>query len=131
LKENNMPIRVAAILFGLLAVCVIVILLAWAFGGEFYLFMPPSRHSCEIDRPPTHPAIVLAALLFCVALFLLYSQHWGLVFFTALFGGIVLGSIVGYLLFAWTPTLVQWLLTAAVGVETWYGWTKHGDYFDY
>jgi hypothetical protein len=124
-----MPIRTVLVLVGLFAACLAIVLIAWAVGSEFYLFLPGRRHVAPPS--PSHPILVLIMLLSCPALFLLYSRHFGLVLFSILLGSLVLGSVVGYFMFAWTPTLVQWLLTVVMGVETAYGWTIHGDYFDY
>ena len=123
-----MPIRIVIVLLSLFAACLAVALGAWAAGSEFYLFIPGRR---GIHRPPDHPIELIIAMAFCAGLFLLFSQHYGLVFFTGLFASLVLGSIVGYLVFAWTPTVVQWLLTVAMGAETTYGWMIHGEYLEY
>jgi hypothetical protein len=122
-----MPLRTALILFGLFTGCLVIVLLAWASGSEFYVFLP-SRWFTSI-HPPTHPSVVLILLAACVALYL-YSQHYALLFFTALLGGLVLGSLVGYGVFAWTPTVAQLSLTLAMIAEAAYGWTIQNDYLD-
>lgn len=123
-----MPLRMVIILIGLFAACAAFAAMAWLSGAEIFLFIPGRRHA---HRPPTHPAIVLAGLAFCLALFVMFSEHYGLVCFTVLAGCIVLGTILGYPVFSWTPTPAQWLLTIAAGTEAIYGWTKHNTYFDY
>jgi hypothetical protein len=124
-----MPLRVAVILISLFAACVAIVALAWAFGTDLYFFLPGRR--CLASRPPTPPIVLLLLMALAVGLFLLYSQHYGLVVFSVFFGGVALGSLVGYFVFAWTPTLMQWMLTIATGAETIYGWTVHEDYLEY
>lgn len=123
-----MPLRVAIILFGLFAACVAIAALAWAYGGQFYLFAP-SRWG--LHRPPTHPVVILMYLGLSLGIFFFLSQHYGLVMFTGLPVTLLLGTTVGYLVFAWTPTLVQWLLTFVAGAEAYYGWAMTNEYFDY
>jgi hypothetical protein len=125
-----MPLRVAKVLLALFAACVAIVGLAWVFDGQLYMLLPPGRHYRHIERPPTHPAIIMVGLAFCVGFFSFFSRRWGVMLFTVLFAGIVLGSVVGYLVFAWTPTLVQWLLAFAMGAETWYAWSTRGECFD-
>jgi hypothetical protein len=123
-----MPLRVALILFGLFTGCLAIVCMAWAIGSEFYVFLP-SRHIASISRPPTHPCEVLILLAVCVALYL-YSPHYALLFFTALLAGLLLGSLVGYGVFAWTPTVPQVLLTLTMIAEAAYGWTIQDYYLD-
>jgi hypothetical protein len=123
-----MPFRMALILFGLFIGCLAVVLLAWAIGSEFYVFLP-SRRFTSIHRPPTHPAGVLLLLGVCVAVYL-YSPRHALFFFTALVGGILLGSLVGYGVFDWKPTVMQGFLTIMMIAEAAYGWSIQDYYLD-
>jgi hypothetical protein len=122
-----MPLRVVLILVGLFAGCLAIVLFAWAIGSEFYVFIP-SRFRW-VGKLPTHPSAVLALLATCAALFL-YSPRYALFFFTALLGCLLLGSLVGYGVFAWKPTLMQALLTFAMIAETAYGWTIQDSYLE-
>ena len=125
-----MPLRMALIFFGFFAGCLAIVLVAWASGSEFYVFVPASRHFTSIcAKPPTHPSVVLGLLVACVALYL-YSQRYALIFFTALLAGLLLGSLVGYAVFAWKPTLSQVLLTLAMMAEAAYGWSIQSYYLD-
>jgi hypothetical protein len=122
-----MPLRILLILAGLFVGCVAIVALAWAIGSELYVFVP-SRFRW-VGKPPTHPSVVLAMLATCAALFL-YSPRYALFFFTALLACLLLGSLVGYGVFAWKPTLMQALLTFAMIAETAYGWTIQDFYLE-
>ena len=125
-----MPIRVVLTLLGLFLVCVAIVLIAWAVGSDFYLGWP-GRRGLHL-RTGDHPVFVLVLLVFCALVFLFYSQHYGLVLFSLVLVLVFIGIPVGCFLLGRTPTLVQWLLAAAMSAETIYGWTIHGeDYFDY
>ncbi|NLE39694.1 MAG: hypothetical protein GX621_16875 [Pirellulaceae bacterium] len=119
-----MPIRTAAILSGLFAACLAIAAIAWAIGSEFYLLLPT-----RLSPPPHHPLLVLGLLAVCLALFF-YSQREALILFSVLLDSLVLGSIVGYAEFDWTPTVMQTLLTVTMIAETIYGWTIETDYLD-
>jgi hypothetical protein len=123
-----MPLRMAVILFGLFVGCVATVLVAWAIGSEFYVLVP-TRWLRAVSRPPTHPCGVLVFLAACVALYL-YSPRYALLYFTVLLGSVVLGSLVGYGVFNWKPTLMQVLLTLAMTAEAVYGWSIQGYYLD-
>ena len=128
-----MPIRVALVLLGLFLVCVAIVVVAWAVGSDFYLFWP-SRRSVLRDPydPRYHPVVVLALLAFCAGVFLLYSQHYGLLLFTIiLVGGVLVGAAFAFFLFDRPPTLSQCLLAVAMSAESIYGWTIHDEYLDY
>jgi ribose/xylose/arabinose/galactoside ABC-type transport system permease subunit len=71
----------------------------------------------------------LGLLTICLILYL-YSPHYALLIFTALLGGLLLGSLVGYGVFAWKPTISQFLLTLAMIAETVYGWSIQDYYLD-
>jgi hypothetical protein len=68
-------------------------------------------------------------LAVCAALYL-YSSRYALIWFTILLGGLVLGSVVGYGVFAWKPTIVQLALMVAMIAEASYGWSIRGDCLD-
>jgi hypothetical protein len=53
-----------------------------------------------------------------------------LIYFTAVLGGLLLGSLVGYGVFAWKPTLMQVLLTLAMIAEASYGWSIQDYYLE-
>ena len=128
MPNGKRPSRPLLVLLGLFVVCLAIVLIAWA--ADFYLYMyVPSRSMEPSAPPPTHPVTIIVFLLTGGGL-LLYAPRLGLIVLTGLLGTILLGTIVGYLAFAWTPTLVQWLLTAAMSVQSIYGWTKFGNRFD-
>jgi hypothetical protein len=123
-----MPFRVATILLGLFVACVAIVVVAWAVGSDFYLGWPTRGTRL---RTRTDPLFVLALLVFCAGMFLLYSQHYGLVVFTVVLALVLIGIPVSYFLVGQTPTLVQWLLAAAMIAEAAYGWTIHGEHLEY
>ena len=82
-----------------------------------------------MQNHPLTRALFSGLLVACVALYL-YSQRYALIFFTALLGGLLLGSLVGYAVFAWKPTLSQVLLTLAMMAEAAYGWSIQSYYLD-
>ncbi len=122
-----MPLRFVLIAAGLFIACLAVAIVAWMVGSEFYILAPSYRHM--IHRPPTHPIAVVLLFVFIAALYL-YSEHYALVFFSCVLGGLALGSLVGFAVFSWTPTWAQWALTAVMSVETVYCWNNRC-YFDY
>ena len=124
-----MPLRMFLILMGLLAACVGVVLLAWATGSELYVFLPPGRHHFHLSKPPTDPVIMLV-LLAVPLLIYFYSQHYALIAFSLLTAAVLAGSLVGFVLFAWTPSILQHLLSAVMVVAAAYGWAQR-EYFDY
>ena len=124
-----MPLHIALILLGLFAACVAVVLLGWWLGSEFYVFLPVRRIRA-ISTPPTHPVFLLVLLATCVALYF-YSPQYSLVFFTALLVCLLLGSLIGYGVFAWKPTVMQFVLTLVMAAEAICGWSVRGDYLDY
>ena len=123
-----MPTGKAIVFFGLFGVCLAIVVIAWAAGSEFYMYLPPSR---AVDRggPPPTPAFLIVVFLLIGGGLFLHAPRLGLIVLTGLLGTILLGSIVGYLAFAWKPTLVQWLLTATMSVQSVYGWAKFGNCF--
>lgn len=123
-----MPLRMALILFGLFVGCVAIVLFAWAIGSEVYLLVP-RRWYGAVSRPPTHPCGILILLGVCVALYL-YSPRYALLYFTVLLASLLLGSLVGYGVFNWKPTVMQVLLTIAMIAEASYGWTIQDYYLD-
>jgi hypothetical protein len=123
-----MPLRIVLIFAGLFLGCLAIVLLAWAVGSEFYIFIPSFRLRAA-NKPPDHPFVVLGLLMTCLAVYF-YSPTTGLSFFTVLLGGLVLGSIVGYAVFQWTPTVMQIVLTAAMIAEAGYGWSIQNYYLE-
>lgn len=123
-----MPLRIVLIFSGLFLGCVAVVLLAWAIGSEFYIFIPSFRMR-PAHRPPDHPAVVLGLLMTCLALYF-YSPTTSLTCFTVLLCGLLLGSIVGYAVFQWRPTVMQILLTVAMIAEATYGWSIQNYYLE-
>jgi hypothetical protein len=122
-----MPLRMVLTLLGLFGGCLAMALLAWASGSEIYILIPSRRYICM--PPPTHPSVVLGLLVACLVLYF-YLPRYGLLLFTALLGGLLLGSVVGYGVFAWIPTIPQVLLTLAMIAESAYGWTVQDYYLD-
>ena len=120
-----MPIRTLIILAGLLAASFLVILIAWLTDSELYIFFGRFR-----VKPPTPTGMVAVLLIGALALGIFFSQHYGLVMFSAAAAGVALGTIVGPLLFEWLPSVCQYLLTASMLGLVGYGWTQH-EYFDY
>jgi hypothetical protein len=124
-----MPTHKTLVFFGLLGVCLAIVVIAWATDSEFYLFLSDPELEFDAPHPPTPAFLVIVFLLTGGGAFLRWPRI-GLIILTGLLGTILLGSIVGYLAFAWTPTLVQWLLTAAMSMATIYGWANFGNRFD-
>ncbi|MEN6451303.1 MAG: hypothetical protein ABFC96_12500 [Thermoguttaceae bacterium] len=120
-----MTLRTALILLSLFVACCAIVLLAWGSGSEFYFFMPALRRHA-LGTPPTHPLGAMILLVACAALYL-YSPHYALIYFSALLGSLILGSVIGYGVFAWKPTAMQLALTVAMIAETCYGWSVQSD----
>ena len=60
-----------------------------------------------------------------------FSPRNSLYLFTVLTFGVWLGTLVGWGVFQWTPTLAQHLLGAAMTVTAIYGWRIRDEYMDY
>jgi hypothetical protein len=120
-----MPLRQALILLAFFAACVALVVIAWASGADLYMFFP-SR--LKANRPPTSAGVVLAILIFCAILAGWIGQK-GLYVFMFATASLVLGSAVGFLVYAWTPTLVQHGLSAAMIATSIYAWAQR-DYFE-
>ncbi len=123
-----MPVRRLAIFVALLATTVGVLALAWLHGSDLYFLLPSYRHR-SVWPPPTNPD-ELAMILAATAVVAAFSRHYGLVMFTFFPIGLLLGSIVGYLVFEWTSSLLQLLLVFVSATASVYGWYQH-EYFDY
>jgi hypothetical protein len=117
------------ILIGLLAACVGVVLLAWKTGSELYVFSPASRLHLHVSKPPDDPLMVLALFVIPVLLYF-YSQHFALIAFSILTADVLLGSVIGFAVYAWTPSILQHLLSVAMVAAAAYGWVQR-EYFDY
>ncbi len=124
-----MPLRMILILIGLLAASVGVVLLAWKTGSQLYVFLPASRLYLHVSKPPTDPLMVLALFVIPVLLYF-YSQHFALIAFSCLAGGILAGTVIGFAVYAWTPSVFQHLLSLVMVAAAAYGWTQR-EYFDY
>ena len=119
-----MPIRQLALLLGLFCVCLAIVGIAWASGNELYLFLP-SRHAV---LPPTHPGVVLVFLVLSPFLTYWLRQN-GVLFFVMVAVGIVLGSMMGFFVYKWTPSWAQHVLTVAMIATSIYAWNQK-DYFE-
>ena len=130
MDENTlMPIRQVILLFGLFALCVAIVGIAWATGSELYLFVPTGRWGYRhFHRPPTHPSIILGLLVTSLVLTYWFRQNGVYVFILMAFG-ILLGSAVGFLVFGWTPSWAQHVLFVAMIATSVYAW-KQKDYFE-
>ncbi len=128
-RNDSMPVRTLAIIAILLAVTFGIILLAWISGSELYLFCPGNNAGFGIALPPTSH-IWLFALLFIAVNLSLWSPHYALVAFTIIGLGIPLGTVIGWGVFQWTPSVCQCLLTASIIATLWYCW-KNREYLDY
>ena len=123
-----MALRTFLILMGLLAACVGIVLLAWTTGLELYLYFP-GRHRFGAPRPPTDPRLCLVSLAIPILLYF-YSQHYALIAFTVVAASVVLGILIGHFVYAWTPSILQYLLSAATAGTAAYGWAQQ-EFFDY
>jgi len=121
-----MPFTRVLILLLLLSSCVAIILLAWFSGAELYLYLPSRRG--VLHRPPTDPRLLLFLLSFSVPLGYWLRQA-GVYYFMVMTGGMIAGSIVGYLGFDWTPSIMQHALVVAMAATSIYGW-RQKDYFE-
>jgi hypothetical protein len=121
-----MPIRQVLILFTLLGLCLALVGLAWANGYELFLYLPSRRGHAH--HPPTHPGVIFATMIFSVLLAIWFRQ-WGVYVFTILSAGMVLGSLVGYFAFGWTPSWTQHFLTVAMIATSIYAWMQK-EYFE-
>lgn len=124
-----MPVRVLAILGGLLALMLGVLALAWVTQAELYLCLPGLRFRFRINVPPTHPVVVLFVLA-APTVVALYSRHFGLMLFMLFPVGLLASSAIGYAAFQWTPSVFQHLLTLAAAATAVYGWSQR-EYFEY
>ncbi len=119
-----MPVRQLVILLALFGSCLAIVGIASASGSELFLFLPVRR----VSRPPSHPGVILAFLIFSPILTFWVRQN-GVYFFILLAFGILLGSAVGFFVFGWTPSWAQHLLGAAMIATSIYAWNqKH--YFE-
>ncbi len=121
-----MPIRTLAILAALLGVTCGVFALAWLTGAELYFFLPLRN---GVQPPPTHPAVVgcFLGIPFIVAI---YSRHYGALVFAVFPAGLLLGSIVGFGVLQWTPSVCQHLLCVSALATAGYAWSQR-EYLDY
>ena len=121
-----MPVRQLALLLGLFCLCLAIVGVAWASGEELFLFLPFRR--ALLTCPPTHPGVIFGFLLLCPILTYGFRQT-GVYVFIAMTAGILLGSVVGFKVFQWTPSWAQLFLTAAMITTSIYAW-KQEYYFE-
>jgi hypothetical protein len=120
-----MPVRQFALLVGLFCLCLAIVGLAWASGSELYLFTP-SRFG--LPHPPTHPAVVLVLVVLALPL-VYWLRQGGVYFFILVTLGMLFGSIFGYRIFCWVPSLAQHFLVAIMIATSVYAW-KQKYYFE-
>ena len=127
-----MPMSRVLTLVGLFGLCLAVVAIAWASGSELYLFTPAGRlgslHGLHVRRPPTHPGIILG-LLVTIAILTYWLRQNGIYIFIVTALGVLLGSVVGFLVFHWTPSWAQHVLFVAMLATGVYAWTQK-DFFE-
>jgi len=126
-----MPIRQFLILLGLFVICLATIGIAWATGNELYLWWMPLRHWFPYlppPEPPTHPLVFLLAFG-VVGVWQCLVGRGARVGLCIITGFLILGSVIGWFAYHWTPTVCQCLLTVAiVALTIYYG--KQIDYIE-
>ena len=124
-KNTLMPVRQLALLIGLFCLCLAVVGMAWANGNQLYLFIPSRR----LPRlPPTHPGVILFFLVLSPFLTYWLRQN-GVYYFIVMTACILLGTVMGFYVYKWTPSLAQHLLAAAMIATSIYAW-KQKYYFE-
>jgi len=119
-----MPARQLALLLGLFCLCLAIVGLAWASGSQLYLFLPSRRPTL----PPTHPGVILFFLVLSPFLTYWLRQN-GVYYFVVMTACILLGTVMGFYVYKWTPSLAQHLLAAAMIATSIYAW-KQKYYFE-
>jgi hypothetical protein len=114
-----MPTRQLALLLGLFGLCLALVGLAWASGSQLYLFLPSHRPSL----PPTHPGVILVFVILSLPLTYWLRQN-GVYFFIVMTVGILLGTVMGFSVYKWTPSWAQHLLAAAMIATSTYAWMQ-------
>ena len=98
----------------------------WVTDAELYSCIPMERMQDHL--PPSHPAEILLFLMLPFAIGI-FSNYYGLLMFMVLPIELVLGSLIGFFVFEWTPSLSQHLLCFFTVVTAGYAWSQR-DYFD-
>jgi hypothetical protein len=122
-----MPLRVFSILTVLIVATLGLFGFAWLTGSELYFFIP-TRYQ-PLLRPPTSPFLMLGILAIPTTVTIM-SRHYGLLIFMLFPLGLLVGTVVGWLLFDWTPSWCQHLLATFAILLSVYGWSQRG-YLDY
>lgn len=120
-----MPLRTVLILSGLFAFCLAIPVIAWLVGSDFYVLVPAGKSRGlwhPINRPPTHPLEPLLLLFACAALWF-YLPRYGLGLLAGFTFSIFLGTLVGWGVFQWTPTISQHILSVGLITLLGYGWS--------
>jgi len=117
-----MPVRQFLQRLALFGFCLPIIGVAWACGVELSFVLPSRRQHHHIQRPPTHPGLILAFFGLGAALTVLLRQY-GLWFLVATTLGMLFGSAVGLFVFNWTPTWAQHCLSLGMLSVTICAWS--------
>ena len=122
-----MPVRQIAVLLGLFGLCLAIVGIAWVSGSELYLYLP-GRRRAALHAPPTHPGEILGVIV-AMLLLTFWQRQVGVILFMVAAASVFLGSLVGYLIFNWTPSWTQHCLGIVMVVTSTYAWQqKH--YFE-
>lgn len=119
-----MPLRPVLLLLCLFLACLAIAGLSYAMGWELYMF--GSRRPFHV-RPPSDPTTIPFHLL-ASALVFLVSRSYGLLYLTFVTACVLIGSVWGWIMFQWMPTLAQHALSVALIVTLAYGWTHREDF---
>jgi hypothetical protein len=118
-----MPIRQLIILLALFGSCLAIVGIAGATGSELFLFIPVRRWGRPFHPPPTDPGVILGVLLTSLIL-TVWVRQAGVYFFIMIALGILVGSVVGFVVYGWVPSWAQHILTAAMIVTSVYAWNQ-------
>ena len=121
-----MPVRQLALFLGLFCLCLAVVALAWASGKQLFLFLPV--RFIPIHLPPTHPGLIVGLLVLTPIVTYWFRQN-GVYYFIVITVGILLGSMMGFYVYKWTPSWAQHLLSVAMIATSIYAW-KQKSYFE-
>ena len=115
-----MPVRQLALLLGLFGLCLAIVGVAWA-NGESTLPVHSSRRLPRL--PPTHPGEILFFL--SLSPFLTYwLRQNGVYYFMVVTACILLGTVMGYYVYKWTPSWAQHVLAVAMIATSIYAWQQ-------
>jgi uncharacterized membrane protein len=121
-----MPLRQFLILIGLFGCCLAIVGVAWVSGGELFLWLPIRRG--RLSLPPSYPGLILGCLVFSLGL-TAWLRQFGAILLYMLTAGMLLGSVIGFFVYHWTPSWPQYLLTIAMITTCVYA-SKQGYYLD-